>query len=334
MQTAYACIAIIILKRTSRPSIAAYRAVDQVRLTVFIFFTQFTLGLNLVSVAALGCHRTVGNQRLGLATDLVVGSGYSDGSRQAVSANSYIQHARIVGDCVVALRYHAHIARAVDIGFFNFCRCVIFNQVIASGTACNRRTLKRAGYAHGHTYNIAFAGSVNIQVAHVLSQIILFICIGHRCRGGIFDFIYTNCNYTGQERIRSGQLHSCRTGTDGRRRIRLHADQRALAVAIATANRRITLVNRCILQACRIVLIDIGIRPHALGAYRRLFRNPDAHCHRRGFGCIGRGRADYRSFTVNFYRCNIGIVNFRPQGFLAIAFSSAFVAFRQGYGYT
>ena len=306
------------------PGVPAYGAVDQVFIIICIVF-QLAGRLNFITVAAGGCYRAVADQGGGIAADLIIGSRYADGGGKALPAHGYVQHPRIVGDGFVAPGHYPYIACAADIRFLNFRRRIIFNIVMAAGTAGGHRPFRRHGSAHGHAEDIPLGSRADIQVPHVHGCGVLLIRIGHPCGGGILDAVYAYRHYPRQEGIRPGQLQGRRTGLQGGRGIRFHRHQSRLAAAV--------LVDGGILQACRIGFVNIGVRPHALGGKLRAFHQARADGYRSGFGCIRYGSADDGSLPVLLHGGNIRVVNFRTDGFFAVALFRAFIAFRQGHAY-
>ena len=196
---------------------------------------------------------------------------------------------------------------------------------MAAGTAGGHRPFRRHGSAHGHAEDIPLGSRADIQVPHVHGCGVLLIRIGHPCGGGILDAVYAYRHYPRQEGIRPGQLQGRRPGLQGGRGIRFHRHQSRLAAAV--------LVDGGILQACRIGFVNIGVRPHALGGKLRAFHQARADGYRSGFGCIRYGSADDGSLPVLLHGGNIRVVNFRTDGFFAVALFRAFIAFRQGRAY-
>ena len=196
------------LQLAGRPGIGGDRAVDQ----VCIIRLQFAVCFNLVAVAAFGHYLAVTDQRFGIAADLVVGTGYAQGGRNALPIRSHINYAGIVGNGLVALRHHAHIARAVNIRIFNFRRSTVINIIMAAGTADCRRSFHSHGSPHGHAGNIAVGHGADIQIANVQRRRIRFICISHASHGIICNAVHAHSHHAGQEGIRTGELQRRRAG--------------------------------------------------------------------------------------------------------------------------
>ena len=307
------------LQFAALPGVLGHRPVDQVGIVGF----QPAVCLDLVAVAAFGHHLAVVDQSRRITADLVVGACYANGGGHSLPACSYIDHACVIGNGFVAPGHHAYVACAVDVCLYNFRRRVVFNIVMAAGTAHGRRALQGAGNTHGHAGNIAVGRSTDIQVTHIHGGGALFICIGYACGRRVLDPVHAYRYYTGEERIRPGKLQSRRPGVQGGGSVCFHGNQRGLAAAV--------LVNGSILQASRVVLEDVGICPDALGTDKRFFADADAYRHRGGLGHIRSRCADSRGRVVLLNRGNVCVVNFRPEGLPAVARIGALVAFRQGH---
>ena len=196
------------LQLAGRPGIEGDRTVDQ----VCIIRLQFAVCFNLVAVAAFGHYFAVTNQRFGIAADLVVGTGHAEGGRNALPIRSHVDYAGIVGNGLVALRNHAHIARAVNIRIFYFRSSTVSNIIMAAGTAHCRGSFHSHGSAHGHAGNIAVGHGADIQITNVQRRRIRFICIGHASHGIICNAVHAHSHHAGQEGIRTGELQRRRAG--------------------------------------------------------------------------------------------------------------------------
>ena len=242
------------LQLAGRPGIEGDRTVDQ----VCIIRLQFAVCFNLVAVAAFGHYFAVTDLRFGIAADLIVGTGHAQGGRNALATGySHVDHAGIVGDGLVASRNHAHIARAVNIRIFNFRRSTVFYKIMAAGTTDCRGSFHSHGSAHGHAGDLAVGCGADIQIACVQRLRIRFICISHASHGIIRNAVHAHSHHAGQEGIRAGKLQRRRASLHCRGSIRFHRNQRRLTAACC--------INRSIFQACRIVFVNLGIRPQALG---------------------------------------------------------------------
>ena len=242
------------LQLAGRPCIGGDRTVDQ----VCIIRLQFAVCFNLIAVAAFGHYFAVTDLRFSFAADLIVGAGNAEGGRNPLPAgHSHVNYAGIVGNGLVALRHHAHIARAVNIGIFNFRRSTVINIIMAAGTTDCCRSFHSHGSAHGHAGDLAVGCGADIQISCVQGSCGLFTRIGHAGRGIICNAVHTHSHHTGQEGIRAGKLQRRRACLYCRGSIRFHRNQRCLAAACC--------INRSIFQACRIVFVDFGIRTQTLG---------------------------------------------------------------------
>ena len=203
------------LQPAGRPGIGGDRAVDQVR----VIRLQFAPGLDGLEYIitgfiffTFGHYLAVTDQRFGIAADLVVGTGHAQSGRNALPIRSHINYAGIVGNGLVALRHHAHIARAVNIRIFNFRRSTVINIIMAAGTADCRRSFHSHGSPHGHAGDIAVGHGADIQIANVQRRRIRFICISHASHGIICNAVHAHSHHAGQEGIRTGELQRRRAG--------------------------------------------------------------------------------------------------------------------------
>ena len=214
LQPAYAIFLVVSLsfcKGTAGPGIPAYRAVNEVFILVRVVF-QRAGRLNFIAVAAFGGNGTVFDPGIGMAGQFIIGTRHAQRRGGALPAGGHVQHTGIVGDGFVALRHYAHITGTVNIRLLNF-RCrIIFNIVMAAGTAYGRCSFHRHGSAHGHAENFAFGRSADIQIANVHGCSSLLVGIGHPCCRGIFDAVHAYRHHAGQEGIRPGKLHGRRAG--------------------------------------------------------------------------------------------------------------------------
>ena len=309
------------LQLTAGPGVFGHCAVDQIRIAACVGL-QLTLCFDRLVLFRASCshYRAVLYNSLRGAGQFVAGAAYAEGGGNTLAARSHVQHARIVADSLIAQGHHAHIARAVDIRLLNFSRSIVLNVIMAAGTACDCCSFHSHRSPHGHAGDFAFGSTVNIQVPQIHSRGVLFIRIGHTCRSGIFDAVHPCRHNPGQESVRPGKLQSRRPGLQGGRSVRFHGHQRRLAAAI--------FVYGGILQPCRIVFENIGIRPDALGGKFRAFHQPCAYGCRGRFGSIRSDGADYRRFAVLFHGRNIRIVDLSPNSFSSVAGFGSLVAFR------
>ena len=307
------------LQLAALPGIFGYRPVDQVGIVGF----QPAVCLDLVAAAPLRCHLAVIDQSGGIAADLIVGTCDANGGCRRFASQGRRQHPGVVGDGLVAPGHHAHVPCTVDVCLYNFRRGVVFDIVVAAGTAHRHGSFQGAGSAHGHAGNIAFGIRADIQVAHVHGGGALFICIGYACGRRVLDPVHAYRHHAGQEGFIPGKLQGRRPGVQGGGSVCFHGNQRGLAAAV--------LVDSSILQASRVVLENVGVRPDALGANQRFFGNAHTHRHRGGLGHIRSRCADSRGRVVLLNRGNVCVVNFRPEGLPAVARIGALIAFRQGH---
>ena len=194
---------------------------------------------------------------------------------------------------------------------------------MAAGPAKGRRTLPGTGNSGRHAGNVSSGSGADIQVTCVHGNGALLFRIGHACACGIFDAVHANCNHAGQIRLLPGQLQGRRPGLKGGGCLGFHGYKGFPAAALP--------VNCGILQPGRICLVDIGVRPYALGADFGLRRNADAHGDSLCPGSIRTRCADRRRLAVFFNRGDIRIVDLGPDGFFAVSFFGTFIAFRQGH---
>ena len=207
--TVFPVIALTFFKGSAGPGVPAYSAVNQIFFIIGVFF-QFAVRLNGIVVIAPGHNFTVVNQGKSLSGDFIIRTCHTNSGSYTLPADTHIQHAGIIGNGFVAPGHHAHVARTVDVRLFNCCYHIILNVIVAAGTSCRRRSFHGSGSTHGHAEYIAFRCSTDIQIAYVHGRICLFFSVCHTCRCFIFNAVYANRNYTGQEGIRPGELHgSC-----------------------------------------------------------------------------------------------------------------------------
>ena len=254
--------------------------------------------------------------------DLIIGTCYANSGGNTRPTGSYVHYACVIGNRFIALGHYTHVALAIDKGLLNLCNRIVFNVIVAAGTAHGCHSFYCSGSAHGHAEDIAFGCGADIQIAHVHGSFILFIGIGQSCRGSILNPVYPYRHYACQEGVRSGKLQRRSPRLKDRYCIRLYRYQSFFAA--------IACINRSIVQACRIVFEDIGIRADPLGAEFGISRQTDTRRHCRRLGFIPCCSGDGCGFTVLLNRSNFRIVNLRTNRFFAVARCGTLIAFRQG----
>ena len=302
-----------------RPCIRGDRTVDQVA----VIRLQFTVCFYFIAAAACGRHLTVTDQRRSCSAYLVHRSRHANGGGYSLAPCSHVNHTGIIGNGLVALRSHAHVARAGNICVFNLCCGIILNKIIASGSANCRGSLHRYRSAHGHAGYVASGRGADIQITCVQGCCRRFIRIGHGCPGIVLYAVHACRHHAGQEGIRAGNFQRRRACIHFRSSIRLHRNQRRFAAPV--------FINRGILHTRSIVLVDSGIRPQALGGYQRFCRNTDACCYSSCLGFVRRSNGNAGALIV-FRNCGyVSVIDLGPQGFPAGAGLSSLIAFRQGH---
>ena len=351
------------LQLACRPGIGGYCSVNQVIVVVIICFIpvfHFTLGLDLVAIAAISYHLTVLNQGRSIAGELVVGAGYTNGdSRVGRARYAYVHHAGVVTDGLIALGHHAHVAGALYIRVHDLGRNIVLNKVMATGAAKSDGGVGADGGTDTNAENTAAGSRVSAQVAHVhgigisisisigiyISRASCagvtsgcsgrpFFRIGHSCHGVVFDAVHAHRHHAGQGGFiaSGGNFKSCRRRGQAGGSGSLQIHQCVLVFV---------LVNGSILHARRIVLVDPGVCSRALGTEGGLLCIAHTYGYRGGRGIVRGGSRNRRTRSRNsFADCrarlhcrNIRVVNFRPQALLAVpGIVIRGIAFRQGHG--
>ena len=114
-----------------RPGMPGHRAVNHVFIIIRVIF-QRAGHRDLIAFTAFGHHRAVFNQRIRFTADLIVSPCHADCSGDPIRFKTYVQHAGIVVDGLVALRHDACVTRAVDSCVDNLRNSIVFNVIVAA----------------------------------------------------------------------------------------------------------------------------------------------------------------------------------------------------------
>ena len=309
------------LQPAAGPGVLRHGAVDK---PVIFFFQPALCPDDLVIVAAAGSrYRAVLYNSLRGAGQFVVGSADAESGGNALTQNIDVQDPCVIVNGFVALGHHAYIALAVHIGVGQGGKGVVFNVIVAAGTAHCNGSFPGTGSPHGRTDDLSVSVAANAQVPQVHGSILLFLAVGNTGRRCILDTVHAYGRHAGEERLFPAELQGRRAGIQFRLTVCFYRYQGCLAACV--------FIYGCIGKGRGGLLVDFRIGQHQLGPHFGFLRDPRAD----GYGCcfgriLGRG-ADHRSIIVFFQGGNVRVADFRPHRFLSVAVRGTASDIRQGH---